>query len=379
VGSKSIPVRVRDFAGNCYISGVSLPPRYREILSGSRTGLLAPCTRGILAAAEPVYGWFVRRKNLRFDRGLEMAVRVDAPVISVGNLTVGGTGKTPLVCWLAEWFAHQQQRVTLISRGYGSKSGPNDEALELAARLPGVPHLQNADRVAAARQALRDNPDQILLLDDAFQHRRIARDLDIVLLDALEPFGYGRLLPRGLLREPVKGLSRAHVVGLSRADAVDASRRDEVRRQVREIAPQALWIELAHQPRRLVNSSGQDEDLTTIRDQRVAAFCGLGNPAGFCHTLEQCGVRLAAMREFPDHFPYGPPALRDLEQWLGNAGPVRAILCTRKDLVKIPQPRLGGVPLWALDVDLEVTAGRKLFEEALSRAAATRGSQGHQR
>jgi tetraacyldisaccharide 4'-kinase len=314
-----------------------------------------------------VYGWFVRQRNLRFDRGQEAAVCVAAPVISVGNLTVGGTGKTPLVCWLAEWFARQGKRVTLISRGYGSQSGPNDEALELAARLPGVPHLQNADRVAAARQALRENPNQVLLLDDAFQHRRIARDLDVVLLDALEPFGYGRLLPRGLLREPVEGLSRAHIVGLSRADAVDESRRDEIRRQVRAIAPQALWIELAHEPRRLVNCSGQEESLATIRDQRVAAFCGIGNPAGFRHTLAQCDVHLEAFREFPDHFPYSPLVLQELEQWVSSAGRLHAVLCTRKDLVKIPRPKLANVPLRALDVELEITAGKELFAAALGR------------
>ena len=352
---------------------MSLPARYREIISGSRRGLLAPCTRGLLAAAEPVYGWFVRRKNLRFERGQEAPVRVPAPVISVGNLTVGGTGKTPLVCWLAEWFVEHGQKVTLISRGYGSKTGPNDEALELAARLPGVPHLQSADRVAAAEQALRENPDQVLLLDDAFQHRRIARDLDIVLLDALEPFGYGHLLPRGLLREPAEGLSRAHIVGLSRADAVDPSRREEIRRQVHAVAPQAIWIELAHQPRRLVNSSGEEESLAAIRGRRVAAFCGIGNPAGFRHTLARCGGRLAAIREFPDHFLYGPQAMLQIEQWLNGAEGLHAVLCTRKDLVKIPHDCLTSVPLWAVDVELEVTAGKEAFEDVLSRVRLPSG------
>lgn len=347
--------------------GVSLPARYREIVSGSRRGLLAPCTRGLLAAVEPVYGWFVRRKNLRFDRGHEAAVRVPAPVISVGNLTVGGTGKTPLVCWLAEWLTERGRSVTLISRGYGSKSGPNDEALELAARLPHVPHIQNADRVAAARQALRANPRQVLLLDDAFQHRRIARDLDIVLLDALEPFGYGRLLPRGLLREPLGGLARAHVIGLSRADAVSEERCAEIRRQVRAVAPQAIWLELAHQPRCIVNAGGEKVGLAAIRGARVAAFCGIGNPAGFRHTLKQCGVELASFRELPDHFPYGAPALLELEGWLQEADGLSAVLCTRKDLVKIPRDQLANIPLWAVDVELEVTEGQAELENLLGK------------
>jgi tetraacyldisaccharide 4'-kinase len=354
---------IRGLAQSCYISGVSFPAHYRDIISGSRRGMVAPCARLVLTALEPVYGWAVRRKNLRFDRGHSVAAKLAAPVISVGNLTVGGTGKTPLVCWLARWLSQHGQQVTLISRGYGSRGGPNDEALELAAQLPDVPHLQNADRVAAAHDALRQNPRQVLLLDDAFQHRRIARDLDIVLLDALEPFGYGHLLPRGLLREPVEGLKRAHVIGLSRADAVSLARREEIRLQARQLAPGALWIELAHQPRGLLSSSGSRMELSEIRGERVAAFCGIGNPAGFCHTLSSCGVDVAALREFPDHSAYAPSAMRDLEAWLSRAPGITAVLCTRKDLVKIPRETLAGLPLWAVDMELEITRGSSELEK----------------
>lgn len=363
-----LPTSIRRTAGNCYIFGVSLPPHFRDILSGSRRGLVAPFARAVLAALEPVYGWAVRRKNRRFDGDHSPAVRVPAPVISVGNLTVGGTGKTPLVCWLAKWLKEQGQEVTLISRGYGSKSGPNDEALELAARLPGVPHLQNPDRVAAARQALEQNPRQVLLLDDAFQHRRIARDLDIVLLDALEPFGYGHLLPRGLLREPVEGLSRAQVIGLSRSDAVSESRRAEIRQQVQKLAPQAIWMELAHQPSRLVDFAGNRLELAAYRGQRIAAFCGIGNPAGFRHTLAQCEVELADLREFPDHCSYGPSLVREIEEWLTRSPGISAVLCTRKDLVKIPRGELASVPLLAVDVELEITQGREEFEQRVREA-----------
>ena len=366
-----IAFSLRGWGQSCYISGVSLPTHYRDIISGSRRGLAAPCVRLALAALEPVYGWVVRRKNRRFDGSHAAAVRVAAPVISVGNLTVGGTGKTPLVCWLAKWLREQGQQVTLISRGYGSRSGPNDEALELAARLPDVPHLQNADRVAAAHEALRQNPRQVLLLDDAFQHRRLARDLDIVLLDALEPFGYGHLLPRGLLREPIENLNRAHVIGLSRADAVSPSRREEIREQVQKLAPAALWIELAHEPRGLIDSSGSRMELRQLRGQRVAAFCGIGNPAGFRHTLSRCGVAVAAMREFPDHCSYTPGIMRELESWLANAparDEIAAVFCTRKDLVKIPREKLAGVPLLAVDVELEITQGREEFQRRLTGA-----------
>jgi tetraacyldisaccharide 4'-kinase len=210
----------------------------------------------------------------------------------------------------------------------------------------------------------------VLLLDDAFQHRRLARDLDIVLLDALEPFGYGHLLPRGLLREPVENLNRAHVIGLSRADAVSPSRREEIREQVQKLAPAALWIELAHEPRGLTSSSGSRPELSKLRGQKVAAFCGIGNPAGFRHTLSQCGVDVATMREFSDHCPYTPGIVRELEAWLASTalGEIRAVLCTRKDLVKIPREKLAGVPLLAVDVELEITRGREEFEQRLTAA-----------
>jgi len=339
-----------------------------EILSGRRAGLAASCLRGVLSAAEPIYGWYVRRRNRGYDDGRLPVTHVDAPVISVGNLTVGGTGKTPLVCWLAQWFKGRGIDVTLISRGYGRAGNkPNDEALELAARLPDVPHVQNPDRVAAARQALANCPRQILILDDAFQHRRIARDLDIVLVDALEPFGFGRLLPRGLLREPVEGLSRAHFVGLSRADTAAVERREEIRSEVARLAPQAAWIEMTHKLAALVNRAGQSAALETLRGQKVLAFCGIGNPAGFAHTLTSAGIDVQSWREFPDHCRFGDRDLADLDRWAASELRVAGLVCTHKDLVKIPRDKLGPHPLWAVTVDIEFSSGLAELVQGLER------------
>jgi tetraacyldisaccharide 4'-kinase len=342
-----------------------------EILSGRRGGIAAACLRGLLAAGEPLYRWYARRRNRGYDTGRLPITRVDTTVISVGNLTVGGTGKTPFVCWLAQWLQSRAVGVTLISRGYGRGGGQlNDEALELAARLPGVPHLQNADRVAAARQALAVNPRQVLILDDAFQHRRIARELDIVLVDALEPFGFGRLLPRGLLREPIEGLSRAQVVGLSRADAVSAARREEIHREVARVAPQATWIELSHRPAALINSDGQTAALDTLRGQKVLAFCGIGNPAGFAHTLESAGLNVLTLREFPDHHRYSERDLSDLDQWTASAPQAAAAVCTHKDLVKIPRDKLGQLPLWAVTVEIVISSAMAELERRLEEISA---------
>ncbi len=149
-------------------------------------------------------------RNRRYDRGAAEVHNVGVPIITVGNLSLGGTGKTPMVKWLAQRFQNAGLRVAIVSRGYGAADGKhNDEALELAQALPNVPHIQNRDRVAAAQRAIGEFKSQLILLDDGYQHRRLGRDLDIVLLDALEPFGFEHVFPRGTLREPLVGLQRA--------------------------------------------------------------------------------------------------------------------------------------------------------------------------
>jgi tetraacyldisaccharide 4'-kinase len=339
--------------------------QFRELASGRSKGPVAAALRGVLRMLEQPYCWEVQRRNARFNSGRRQPRKLAVPVISVGNITVGGTGKSPLVAWLARWFLDRNARVTLFSRGYGAAGGrPNDEARELAARLPGVPHLQNADRVLAAEQAVAADPRQVLILDDAFQHRRLARDLDIVLLDALEPFGYGHLLPRGLLREPLESLGRAQVIALSRSDAIDADRRREIEAIVRRHAPNSLWIELTHRPTRLLAASGASLDLAKLHGQRVAAFCGIGNPAGFRHTLSRCGMDVAAWLDLPDHCAYSPRDLRRLANWLQPLS-VEHVVCTRKDLVKLPLDELAGKRLWALEIELEIVRGGEELEGVL--------------
>jgi len=255
--------------------------------------------------------------------------------------------------------------VTVISRGYGSRPGcPNDEAQELARRLPGVLHLQTPDRVAAARQVLATGQCRVLLLDDAFQHRRIARDLDLVLLDALEPFGFDHVFPRGTLREPLRGLRRADVVVLSRADMLAPAERAAVRDRVRQYAPQATWVEARHAPRVLVSATGREQPLECIAARPVAAFCGIGNPAGFRHTLATCACSIAALQEFPDHYAYNPSTIERLAHWAEGLD-VAAIVCTEKDLVKIDREELGGRALWAIRVEWEFLAGQEDLETRL--------------
>jgi tetraacyldisaccharide 4'-kinase len=340
---------------------------FRELVSGRRPGVVAHLLRFGLWLAQGPYVAVVRWRNRRYDTRPQLTHRVGVPVVSVGNLSLGGTGKTPMVEWIARWFRRHDVRVTIISRGYGAEAGAkNDEALELEQRLPDVPHLQNPDRVAAAQTAIEELDCQLILLDDAFQHRRIGRDLDIVLLDALEPFGFEHVFPRGTLREPVAGIARADAVLLSRADMLKQPDRDQIRDRVRRHAPAVVWIEATHAPRRLINSSGREAPLDRLSDRPLAAFCGIGNPAGFRHTLETCGWRVAGFREFPDHHRYERRDIESLTDWADKIG-ADAVVCTCKDLVKLGVDSLGPHPLWAIDIGLEFLNGQAEFEASLAR------------
>lgn len=334
-------------------------------MSGRRRGLAAAAARGGLRLAAVGYGWAVRVRNWRYDTGRAAAARLEVPVVSVGNLTLGGTGKTPLVAWLARWLRGQSVRVAIVSRGYAAgDDGLNDEAAVLYDELPDVPQVQNADRVAAARLAVDELAAQWILLDDGFQHRRLHRDLDIVLLDALEPWGFGYLFPRGMLREPIGGLRRAQVVVLSRADLIEPAQREAIRRQVQSHAPQAVWCEASHQPHQLRSAAGRTAPLEELRGCRVAAFCGLGNPAAFRRTLAACGSETVAFREFPDHHRYTRHDVQQLHDWAAQHA-ARAVVCTHKDLVKLGVERLAGKPLWALTIRVTFLAGQPALEDRL--------------
>jgi tetraacyldisaccharide 4'-kinase len=321
--------------------------------------------RGTLPCAAALYWFGICVRNAAFDLHCLRSQRVPLPVVSIGNLTTGGTGKTPFAAHVARWFQNRGVRVCFVSRGYGAARGTtNDEARVLAQLRPDVPHVQDPDRVAAARRALDEHSAQLLILDDAFQHRWIARDLDIVLVDAMNPWGYGFLLPRGLLREPLSALRRASIAVITRADEVSLADLAAIRQQITAVAPALEIAEAAFPPERLVNSSGQTASIESLRDQTVVAFCGIGNPQAFHDSLTRLGMRVADFRAYPDHHLYSPPEICELQYWAEVKGAV-AVITTQKDLVKIPHNHLGNSPLWAVQIGTRITNHADLFEKHL--------------
>ena len=342
--------------------------RFHRLVRGEVRGVDASLTRAGLGALALGYGLAAGIRNAGYDRGWLNAARASVPVVSVGNVTLGGTGKTPMVEWVARWFRRRGVRVAVLSRGYspGNGAGVNDEALVLEDNLPDVPHLQDPDRLKIAGVAVEELESQVLVLDDGFQHRRLARDLDVVLLDALEPFGLGRLFPRGLLREPVGSLRRAGVVVLSRADLVDGTRRAAIRAEAERSAGPLRWVETRHAPIGLAGEGVEDEPLERLHGQKAVAFCGIGNPEGFRRTVGPLVGSLDDFRVFRDHHPYDAADVADLARWARASGADYA-LTTQKDYVKLRTRDLGGVPLRALKIGLGVLDGGDHLETALAR------------
>ncbi len=313
-------------------------------------------------------------RNRAFDRAIavddqSVVKRADVPVISVGNLTTGGTGKTPLVVAVAKLLRNQSKRVALISRGYGSdpdQPGRNDEAMELEHRLPDVPHLQDPDRVAMSAIAVEELESEVLLLDDGFQHRRLHRDLDIVTIDATNPFGYGRLLPRGLLREPVESLRRADCVVVTRSNLVEAATLDGLLRKLERWVDAGKVVVTEMKLVEAISASGDVKPLEALLGQPTFLFSAIGNPAGFEQTLLKQSANLVGHEVFADHHRFDRQDFERIGELAVQAG-AKQIVCTHKDLVKVGVDRVAGLPVYAALIEVEFTAGLAGFEDALAR------------
>jgi len=347
--------------------------RFYDLVSGRATGITATMLRGGLRLLEVPYCSVVSARNFFYDKRILSVHRFPVPVISVGNLTLGGTGKSPMVAWLCRFFLDRKLRPGLVSRGYQKLSNEgNDEFMEMSRRFPTVPHFQSINRVEAIQKMLQTEQVDLVILDDAFQHRRVERNIDLVLLDATAPFGFGHVFPRGTLRESVSGLRRADIALLTRSDLADEEERQKIRQRVLSINPNITWGETIHVPTSLVSAkSFSAEPIESISGQSALAFCGIGNPAAFQKTLERCGVRVAKLIPFPDHYHYTP---RDADKLVRTAKELGTdtIICTMKDLVKLDQMDFSGLSLRAVSIEIQFVVGESAVCERLAGVYAER-------
>ncbi|MBV9848724.1 MAG: tetraacyldisaccharide 4'-kinase [Armatimonadetes bacterium] len=344
----------------------------RAVMAGDARGMTPAALRALAASCARLYEAGLEA-YLGLERvGLRRRERLPVPVVSVGNLTVGGTGKTPMTRLLCRRLTDGGRRVAVLSRGHGgrgrgvrlvsdahgniarSAADAGDEPLLLAQTLPGVPVLVGKDRRQAGREALRRFALDALVLDDGFQFWQLARDLDIVLLDARRPFDNGHALPRGLLREPARHLSRAGVAVVTRADALDDTGREALRARVAALAPVADLYWARHAATGLVpvgEFNAPTLPLDALRGRRVLAWSAIARPDSFAGTLAATGAEIVAHIAQPDHYA---PAVPDVERVRRRMQEEHAdaLVMTEKDAVKWPD--VPGVPVYALRVEMQV-------------------------
>jgi tetraacyldisaccharide 4'-kinase len=344
---------------------------YNRIISGDAQGILPSLYRAFLSAFSAIYfvAWAARQAAFSFH--LLSIRKAPARVISIGNITAGGTGKTPAVIYFARKFKEEGARVAVVSRGYGrrlitkepvavsdgegnihaSPEEAGDEPYLMAQKLPGVPIVVCGNRIKAAHLAVERFGAGVILLDDGFQHRAIARDEDIVVIDCLEPFGYGHLLPRGLLREPLLSLRRASAFLLTH---VDQRKHARVIEKLREINPTAEILFSRHQPVRLTAATKNHSlNPDVLSGKRTLAVSSIGNPVSFEQTLTSLHAVLAGSLRFPDHYWYTPA---DIDRIRGEASRSGAeyIVTTEKDGVRLGLLQEIPENLFLLEVELEL-------------------------
>ncbi len=339
-------------------------------------------TRAILHLGSLIYRLIVSSRNRLYDRQILASVRLARPVISVGNLTVGGTGKTPCVIGLAKMLSDRGFRPAVLSRGYGGKNqdsvhivsdgtdvkqnaaASGDEPLLIARSLPGIPVLTGAKRALIGQTAIKQFNADVLVCDDAFQHRQIFRDIDIVLLDAEKPLGNGRLLPRGELREPAESLRRADCIVLTRADKAGKPT-DAIARMAGE---QNIPIFRSdHRLREMVRPrEGLSLPPEDFRGKSVCAFCGIARPASFKKSLLDSGIHLLSFIDFPDHYPYRNDDLEAIRKHF-SAQRADAWITTEKDAMRLEESPDFLNQLFIARIEMKIQPSTPSFDDFILR------------
>lgn len=329
----------------------------------------------VLPPLSLLYGAITRTRLSLYRRGTFHTTKLERPVISIGNITTGGTGKTPLVEWVSRKLAAKGKKVCILTRGYGRKdphlqvivsdgygvlvspSEAGDEPYLLATSLTGkAAVISSADRIAAGHEAIKDFGSDCFVLDDGFQHLRLARDLNIVTIDATNPWGGGTLLPYGRLREKPEGLKRADCVVITRCDQV--KNLDPLREELMRLIHNRPIFYSEMRTSRLCSLKNGPGTLTP--PARVAAFCAVGNPSSFVEHLRRSGFELALNKSFPDHHVYSQDEIDSIVRSAQETG-ATALITTAKDAVKLRQLSFS-LPCYVLEVEISIDNSEQLTQ-----------------
>lgn len=355
-----------------------------RLVHGEEPGILAKFLLGVLQAFSIFYGWAVLFKLRLYKYGILKQHTLPCYVISLGNITVGGTGKTPTAQRLATIIRDMGYRVAILNRGYRagwkgqvglvadgqkiymSATEAGDEAYLLAKSLPGVSVVIGRNRILTGEYAVKQLKADVIILDDGYQHWQLARDLDIVLIDTLNIFGNNFMLPRGTLREPLTNLARAQVFLLTKVDQSTHVARDVIHSTLERYNSNALVVESIHKPRCFVEieewykgMSITDVPLETVSRQKVLAFSAIGNPSSFEQTILDIGVAEVCGIRYADHHDYTMAEMQYIMQRAVDEK-AYALVTTEKDAVKIPAEFIHSkrpLPLYVLSISVHFTEG----------------------
>lgn len=346
-----------------------------------------------------LFRMIVQTRLFFYQTGILQRYPLGCQVISVGNITAGGTGKTPVVEIFARELHKSGRKVAILSRGYRKKELPwyqrmfratlepprvvsdghhllldsemgGDEPYMLASNLPGVVVLVDKNRVKSGRYAIKKFGCDTLVLDDGFQYQKLKHRLELVLIDKTNPFGNSNLLPRGVLREPVGNLARADFIFITKSDG----RAEDLRKRIRTLNAHAEIIECRHEPRYLRNVySDETLPLSWLEGKRVAAFSGIAVPQSFEGFLREMGAKLAGTDRFADHHRYDAQEVIDIVNHADEVGAC-AVITTEKDAVRLPRLVRPAVPVYYLRVEIAILDGAENFHEAV-RHICTHGSR----
>ncbi len=361
---------------------------YRKLVSGESSGPGAGLLRFILGIVAKVYRVIICLRNLLYSKGWFKIHRANAAVISIGNITTGGTGKTPLVIRLCKQLISDSQfqlsnsQCAILTRGYkaakglrGESGGYGDEPAVLAESCPGIQVVVNPDRIAGAAEAISRFGAKVLIMDDGFQHRRLGRELDIVTIDATVPFGYGKLLPAGLLREPVAALKRADAAVITRCDQVDEAELTQLEGKLRQINPEMVVARSVHAPVCAKSINNREINLEELKSKKIFAFCGIGNPDAFLSTVEGLGAELVGSKVFNDHYHYTNECLADIYEQAKRLD-ADLILTTQKDWVSFSPSAMPNtskdIHFAYLAIELRFISGEEKITQLIKNALAGR-------
>ena len=361
---------------------ISVQAYLYRLIHGEERGLIATLLLALLRLLSLLYGCVIVLRVFLYKQGILSQHRLPCKVISLGNITVGGTGKTPTAQTLAAAIRDQGFKVAILNRGYRSDwrgevgvvsdgrhiymtaNEAGDEAFQLAKNLPGIPVLIGKNRALSGQYAVEQFQVDVVILDDGYQHLQLARDVNIVLIDALNIFGNNYLLPRGTLREPLRNLDRADAVLLTKVDQSNDEALTTIRSTLARYNDKAVIVESVHRPQGFSevanwykNAATAIQPSDTLRAVKILAFSGIGNPSSFEQTLHDLNTDIVTAVRYPDHYSYAMSEMQRLMQQAIDVG-AQALVTTEKDAVKIPAEFIHSqrpLPVYVLTIEVELT------------------------